>query len=198
MQALSPNLDRLGAALKALRQTHDDDQGDKTALGAKCLAVLIHQLAEDGLAQEDLQPLIDLETCLRGRRKAEGGEKTNQAEGRERTNRRRGGAPSDALLARVSAAIDMLVKAGYEESDAAQALMRRMMAAGIAAPLKGGDSRGWKRLLAWRSNLVYGGGSAESRQEYQAFTRELEAIPAGERVKRTLDEQLWDRRRNPR
>jgi hypothetical protein len=200
MQALSLNLDRLAAALKALRQTHDHDAEDKTVLGTKCLAVLINQLAEDGLAKDDLQPLIDLETYLRGPRKVEGPDQTNRrkVEGREEANRRRGGAPSDALLARVSAAIDMLVKAGYEESDAAQALMRRLMAAGIAAPLKGGDSRGWKRLLAWRSHLVYGGGSAEARQEYQAFTRELEAIPAAERVKRTLDEQLWDRRLKPR
>jgi hypothetical protein len=39
--------------------------------------------------------------------------------------------------------------------------------------------------------------SDEAKWEYEDFTRELEAIPAGERVKRVLDEQLWNRRENP-
>ena len=190
MQALSLNLDRLTAALKALRQTHDHDAEDKTVLGAKCLAVLIHQLSEGGLAQEDLQPLIDLETYLRGRRQG------NQPEAAP--ERRRSGAPSETVLARIAAMIDVLVKAGYDEGEAAQMATRRMLAAGLAPPLRGGDSRGWRRLLAWRTELTQGFGSAQARSEYQAFTRELEAIPAGERLKRVLDEQLWDRRRSPR
>jgi hypothetical protein len=195
MQTLSPNLDRLGAALRALRQTHDHDSEDKAALGAKCLAVVVSQLAQDGLAQEDLQPLIDLEACLRDRRKTGG----RQTEGREgAANRRRGAAPSEAVLARVAAVIDVLVKAGYEEGEAAQTLMRRMLAVGVAAPLKGGDARGWKRLLGWRAGVSHGLGSPEARHEYQAFTQELEAIPASERIKRVLDEQLWDRRQKPR
>jgi len=39
MQTLSPSVDRLGAALRALRQAYagGPDIGDKTALGAKCL-----------------------------------------------------------------------------------------------------------------------------------------------------------------
>ena len=45
MQSLSLNLDRFGAALKALRQTHDPDPENKIGLGVKCLTVLIHQLA---------------------------------------------------------------------------------------------------------------------------------------------------------
>jgi hypothetical protein len=40
--------------------------------------------------------------------------------------------------------------------------------------------------------------SDEAKTEYPAFTRELETIPAKERVKRVLDEQLWDRRRKRR
>jgi hypothetical protein len=102
------------------------------------------------------------------------------------------------VLARVAAVIDVLVKAGYEEGEAAQTLMRRMLAVGVAAPLKGGDARGWKRLLGWRAAVSHGLGSAEARHEYQAFTQELEAIPARERIKRALDEQLWDRRQKPR
>jgi hypothetical protein len=190
MQTLSLNLDRLGAALKALRQTHDPDPENKIGLGVNCLAVLIHQLAQDGLAQEDLQPLIDLEACLQNRRTTERRETV--------PNRRRGGAPSEAVLARIAAVIDVLVKAGHEEAEAAQMLMRRMLGAGISAPLQGGDARGWKRLLAWRADVKGGVGSAEARDEYQAFTRQLEGIPPAERLKRVVEEQFWDRRRNPR
>jgi len=190
MRTLSPNLDRIGAALKALRQTHDQDPEDKVSLGAKCLAVLIHQLNEDGLPQEDLQPLVDLEATLRDRRAV------SQPDGA--VERRRGGAPSEVLLARVSAVIDLLVKSGYEEGEAAQMLMRRMLATGVSAPLKGGDPRGWKRLLAWRADISHGIGSVEAQDEYQAFTRQLDAIPPGERLAQALDQHLWNCRRKPR
>jgi hypothetical protein len=106
--------------------------------------------------------------------------------------------PSDLLLARASAVIDLLIKAGYNENQAAQTVMRLLMTAGVPAPVKGGDARGWKRLLEWRIDFVHGVGSAEAIAEYQDFTREIEAIPANERVKRVLDEQRWDRRRKPR
>ena len=189
MQTLSPNLDRLGAALRALRQTHDPDPQNKMALGAKCLAVVISQLSEDGLAKEDLQPLIDLQASLRDRRKGLRGEGV--------ANRRKGAAPSEAFLGRVAAVIDLLVKAGYEEGEAAQTILRRLLVAGVSPPRKGGDARGWKRLLEWRADLGYGLASEEGSEEYKAFTRELEAIPPNKRVKRALDEQLWDRRRRP-
>ena len=50
MQTLSPSVDRLGAALRALRQAYASlpDTGDKTVLGTKCLHVLIAQLAQEG------------------------------------------------------------------------------------------------------------------------------------------------------
>jgi len=77
-------------------------------------------------------------------------------------------------------------------------VMRRLMAAGVPAPAQGGDARGWRRLLEWRNNLLHGYGAEEAKLEYRAFTDELEAIPPTERIKRVLDERLWDRRRNPR
>jgi hypothetical protein len=98
------------------------------------------------------------------------------------------------MLARVAAVIDLLVKAGYDEERAAQLIMRKLMAAGVAAPA-GGDARGWKRLLFWRADLSFGLASAEAKEEYRDFTRELETIPPGDRVRRVLAEQLWDRRR---
>lgn len=192
MRTLTPSVDRIGAALRALRQIYarEPESGDKTSLGAKCLHVVITQLAEEGLPQEDLQPLIDLETSLRQR----------QAQGQDAgaKNRRKGRAPSDKLLARAAAVIDLLVKSGSDEGEAAQMVMRKLIAAGVPAPQQGGDARGWKRLLSCRAYLSQGLGSAEAKEEYQDFTRELEAIPANERVKRVLDEQLWDRRRKPR
>ena len=193
MQSHSPSADRIAAALKAVRRTHaqNGDGEDKLSLGAKSLHVLIAQLTEEGVLQEDLQPLVELEAILRDL-KARGRSAASDA------NRRRGRPPSDRVLARVSAVIDLLIKAGHDEAEAAQTVMRRLMAAGVPAPAKGGDARGWRRLLECRAGLAQGFGSPEAQAEYQDFKREIEAIPAPERVKRVLDEQLWDRRRKPR
>jgi hypothetical protein len=76
--------------------------------------------------------------------------------------------------------------------------MRLLMAAGVPPPQKGGDARGWRRLLEWRDRLGHGIVSTEAQQEYEEFSREIAAIPANERVRRVVDEQLWDRRRKPR
>lgn len=192
MQTHSPSADRIGAALKAVRRAHAQDGGgeDKLSLGAKSLHVLIAQLTEEGVKREDLQPLVELEAILQKLKE--------QRQGKGAAERRRNRPPSDGLLARAAAVIDLLIKAGYDEAEAAQAVMRRLVIAGVPAPLKGGDARGWKRLLEWRAELMHGLVSAEAQHEYQDFTREIEAIPAPERVKRVLDQQLWNRRRLPR
>jgi hypothetical protein len=151
MQTLSPSIDRIGAALKALRQTHGHDaqSADTISLGAKCLHVIVAQLTEEGVPQEDLQPLIDLEANLR--------QLMVQTKGEGVRNRRKR----------------------------------------LPPPEKGGDARGWRRLLEWRNEISQGFGSQEAQLEYRDFTREIDAIPANERVKRVLDDQLWDRRRKP-
>src|SRR5512143_1188954 len=192
MQTLSPSVDRLGAALRALRQAYAGapETADKTALGAKCLHVLIAQLAQEGVPQEDLQPVVDLETSIEALK--------SQAQGQGSANRRRRKPPSDILLARLAAVIDLLVKGGHDEAEAAQLVTRRLLAVGVPPPQKGGDARGWKRVLAWRADLSHGIGSPEAKDEYSDFTRDIEAIPANERLKRVLDEELWDRRRKPR
>jgi len=189
METLTPALDRIGAALRALRATHRQTAGDKTALGLKCLNALIAELAAEGIPAEDLQPLVDLETHI--------GVMVGQAKELPR-ERRRGSSPSPVLLARAAAVIDLLVKGGHDESEAAQMVMRRLMAASVPAPTQGGDARGWRRLLEWRNTLLHGYGSEEAKLEYRAFAHELEAIPPAERIKRVLDERLWDRRRMPR
>ncbi len=98
--------------------------------------------------------------------------------------------------------IDLFVKRGYDEGEAAQLIMRRMLSAGIPPPKQGGDSRGWKRLLAWRIDLSHGIGSPEAKDEYRDFTRDIEAIPADERLSAcstsssgTADESRADRAR---
>jgi hypothetical protein len=192
MQTISPSVDRIGAALRALRRAHGSDEGgtDPVALGAKCLQAVVAQLAEEGLSQEDLQPLHDLEARLR--------QFMAQTQGVGVANRRKQLPPSDLLLARGAAVIDLLIKAGTDEGEAAQTVMRRLVAVGVPPPKQGGDARGWRRLLEWRTSLVHGLVSSEAQQEYRDFTREIDAIPADQRVRRVLDEQLWDRRRKPR
>ncbi len=64
METASPSADRIGAALRALRDTHSVEDGDVAALGAKCLRAVITQLAADGVRAEDLQPLVDLQAHL--------------------------------------------------------------------------------------------------------------------------------------
>jgi hypothetical protein len=185
--ALTPSIDRLGAALRALRQVHPDE--DPASLGAKCLRAVISQLAEEGVSQEDLQPLAALEVALA---------KTKPEAGFKGPERRRRKPPSEPFLARVAAVIDLLVKAGTEEAEAAQIVMRWLLAAGVPPPQQGPDARGWKRLLFWRTRLQQGLVSEEAIDEYREFTRQLETIPPGDRVKRVLDDQLWDRRRQSR
>jgi len=191
MQTLSPSADRIGAALRALRETHTQADGDAIALGTKCLRAVIAQLGVEGIPSQDLQPLVDLEAHLGGVKKPERSQPENSRE------RRRSSSPSPILLARAAAVIDLLIKGGHDESEAAQTVMRRLLAAGVPAPSQGGDARGWRRLLEWRNSLLHGAGPEAAKLEYRAFARELEAILPAERVKRVLDEKLWDRRRAP-
>lgn len=193
METVTPSADRIGAALRALRDTHTAEEGDVTALGAKCLRVVITQLAADGVSPEDLQPLVDLQAHLGAAK-----QKQRQSPLDLPRDRRHNSSPSPILLARAAAVIDLLVRAGQDESEAAQSVMRRLVAAGVPPPEKGGDARGWRRLLEWRNSLLHGVGPEEARHEYRTFARELETIPPAERVKRVVDEKLWDRRRTPR
>jgi hypothetical protein len=89
-------------------------------------AWLIAQLAQEGVPQEDLQPLVDLETSIEALR--------SQAQGQGSANRRKRKPPSDILLARLSAVIDLLVKGGYDEAEAAQLVTRRLLAVGVPPP----------------------------------------------------------------
>jgi len=91
------------------------------------------QLAEDGLAQEALQPLIELEAALKSSRSPAG----------VLARPERPAPPSEAMLGRIATVIDLLVEAGYDEADAAQMIMRRLLALGVLPPRQGGDARSW-------------------------------------------------------
>ncbi|MDJ0514321.1 MAG: hypothetical protein QNJ62_12850 [Methyloceanibacter sp.] len=157
------------------------------------------ELAADGVPAEDLKPLAELETTM-GALALGAPERPAAAHGlpEHQRDRRRKAPPSDTLLARAAAIIDLLVKDGQGDEGAAQRVMRHLLLAGVPAPTQGGDSRGWHRLLEYRNTLLQGGGSDEARAEYAAFGRELNGIPAAQRVNDALTERLWDRRRQAR
>jgi hypothetical protein len=73
-------------------------------------------LAEEGLPKEDLKPLLELEARLR--------QIIAPWHSETVSNRRKRRPPSEVLLARVSALIDLLIKAGSHEAEAAQTVMR--------------------------------------------------------------------------
>lgn len=210
MEPNSVASERIGAALRALRQMHLREAGDTVGLSVKCLHAVIAELAANGVSSEDLQPLADLEELVERRKAAERAadkvpslalnHDASEAPNLLQTPRdqRRGAPPSTILLARASALIDLLVRSGQDEPEAAQTAMRQLLAVGVPAPAQGGDSRGWRRLLEFRNALLLGRGPEEARHEYRSFAHDLEAIPPAERVSRMLDGRLWDRRLRPR
>jgi hypothetical protein len=114
----------------------------------------------------------------------------------KRKERRKGEPPSDALLARVCAIIDLLVASGLSEEGAAQVMMRRMIAGGASAPKTGNAPTPWKRLLAWKAELQDGLRPLDAMDEYRSFAAQIEKIPAQERVERVLEDELWNRRQS--
>jgi diguanylate cyclase (GGDEF)-like protein len=107
--------------------------------------------------------------------------------------RRKSAPPSDALLARISAIIDLLVTSGLSQEGAAQLMIDRMISAGVHVP--NAESAPWKDLLAWGADLRNGAAWEDVIREYKEFAALIEAIPPHERVDRVLQDELWDRRR---
>jgi hypothetical protein len=111
---------------------------------------------------------------------------------RPRRERRAGAPPSDALLARISAVIDLLVDSGLSEEGAARFMIDRMISGGVFVP-KVGPAR-WKDLLAWRSDLRNGTAWEDVIREHKDFAALIKAIPPQERIDRVLQDEMWDRR----
>jgi hypothetical protein len=70
------------------------------------------------------------------------------------------------IYAVCAAFIDVLAIVS-DESLAAQTLARKLVALGCELPKQGGDTRGWKRLLLWRDQLVRGRLPAELGDIYE-------------------------------
>lgn len=102
--------------------------------------------------------------------------------------------PSDAVLARCAAAIDVLISMGRTTDIAAQTVARQMVHAHTSLPDYGGDVRGWKRLILWRERLISLKKPAEAWDVYQEMLHDIACMDRREVVRRALDGTLWDER----
>jgi hypothetical protein len=99
--------------------------------------------------------------------------------------------PSDALLARVCAVIDLLIDSGLSEEVATQTMLQRMREAGV--PLDPEICR--RSIEDWRAAFRRGAASEDARTQYQNILAAIESLPPNERLERVLGNELWDRRR---
>jgi hypothetical protein len=93
------------------------------------------------------------------------------------------------IYAVTAAYIDVL-SAVSDESAAAQALARKLIALGYELPKQGGDTRGWKRLLLWRDNLPRGLKPADMRETYERALKFARKHPNTVDLKAALDHAL--------
>jgi hypothetical protein len=94
-----------------------------------------------------------------------------------------------AIYAVAAAYIDVL-SAVSDESAAAQALARKLVALGYDLPKQGGDTRGWKRLLLWRDNLARGLMPVDMRETYERALKFARKQPTNVDLKAALDHAL--------
>jgi len=93
------------------------------------------------------------------------------------------------IYAVAAAYIDVLSRVS-DESAAAQALARKLIALGYELPKQGGDTRGWKRLLLWRDNLARGLIPADLREVYERALKFARKHPNAMDVKAALDDAM--------
>ena len=117
-------------------------------LGLKCLHAVTAQLADEGIPKEDLKPLLDLEAKLR--------QMSAPAHSETVSNRRKRRPPSEVLLARVAALIDLLIKAGSDEVEAAQIMMRKLVAPAFPRRNRGATPAGGDVSCNGAPSLVTG------------------------------------------
>ena len=90
----------------------------------------------------------------------------------------------------VSAALIDVLAIVTDESAAAQALARKLVALGYQLPKQGGDTRGWKRLLLWRDQLVRGLMPPDLRELYERALKFARKNPTALDLKAALDYAL--------
>lgn len=176
----------------------EQDKQDLAALVEETIRIL----SEKGSAAIDLAPLFKLHEAVKTADKALSAgapapAATVQGEpaGHYDRNERRGKmVASDALMARVSAIIDVLVQGGQTSDQAAQVITRQLLAVGVQLPSSGGDARAWKRVLYWRNNLLHHKRAGAAWDVYCAFKEQLADIPPAERLLVAISKRLWDKR----
>jgi hypothetical protein len=110
--------------------------------------------------------------------------------------RRTGGdVPSDAMMACVSACIDVLIEQGHLPEKAAQTIARQIMREGAALPSDGNDARAWKRLLFWRERLMSLKKPARAWPQFQEFKAALLTMPRREMLNTLTDGAIWNQRK---
>lgn len=186
---MSNELASLRAVLNEAGKSYDASTGDKRPYWAGYVEQLVGYLRRHGVQDRELTPLIDLQDAL------ELGVAAEDQKYEDVMDARTGNAaPSEAILARACAVVDLLVKEGKTEDEAAQIVTRKLILAGINPPDAGGDSRGWMRLVLWRHRLREGAVIPGVAAEYERFRDSVAEIPTRDRLNRVLTEQLWDRR----
>jgi hypothetical protein len=95
--------------------------------------------------------------------------------------------PSDALLARVCAVIDLLIDSGLSEEVATQTMLQRMLEAG--APVDPGNCR--RSIQDWRAALGNGTATEDARREYQNVLAAFEARLRERIVGQTPPRSSW-------
>ena len=99
--------------------------------------------------------------------------------------------PSDALLARVCAVIDLLIDSGLSEEVATQTMVQRMIEAGVPAS----PENCLRSIQDCREALSNGAATEDALREYKNILAAIESLPPDERLERVLGNELWDRRR---
>lgn len=179
----------LRVVLNEAGRSYDAAEGDKRPYWAGYVDQLVDYLRRHGVQDRELTPLIDLQEAL------EFGVGVEDQKYEDVLDARTGNAaPSDAILARACAVLDLLVKEGKTEDAAAQIVTRKLIMAGVNPPDTGGDSRGWMRLVLWRHRLREGAVIPGVTAEYERFRDAVAEIPTRDRLNRVLTERLWDRR----
>lgn len=165
--ARRPEEETPAGALDALRlhlaKQSGADPADQTRWRVDYLAALERVLRGAGLGEPEIAPLRDI-----GEAVARHGDTPDHDD-------------DDAWVqhyAKACAEIGYLILTGTEESEAAQRVARNLVARGVPLPAKGGDARGWKRLLIYRDRIRNNQVPEPVAETFRAETKRLKALGA--------------------
>ena len=194
---MDKELSALQAKLRSAEGFGGDSFQDKRAVWADQVSGIADYLGSRGVGADELASLRELQNALRCDEFDEHPFDDSDEDREEFLEARTGNvAPSDAILARACAVIDLMTLEGRSEEQAAQLVTRKLLLAGVNPP-SGGDARGYMRLVEWRQKLRQDRVAAAAVAEYERFRETIEHIPLRDRLNRVLTERLWDRRAAP-